>query len=129
MNKLISYFLFIVLFSSCANTYDIQGTSNVSTLDGRMLYVKVLNADKVWHSIDSCEVVHGKFKFSGKLDSVMMANLFMDETSVMPLVVESGKISIQIDQAAQSVSGGHLNECLYDFIHQKSLYDNIFHFS
>lgn len=126
MNKFFySLFAVIVLVaSSCTKQYQIQGNSTVQDLDGRMLFLKVVK-DGALVSIDSCEVVHGKFKFSGKLDSVMMANLFMDETSVMPLVVESGKISIQIDQAAQSVSGGHLNECLYDFIHQKSLYDNL----
>ena len=126
MNKFFySLFAVIVLVaSSCTKQYQIQGNSTVKDLDGRMLFLKVVK-DGALVSIDSCEVVHGKFKFSGKLDSVMMANLFMDETSVMPLVVESGKISIQIDQAAQSVSGGHLNECLYDFIHQKSLYDNL----
>ena len=96
MNKLISYFLFIVLFSSCANTYDIQGTSNVSTLDGRMLYLKVLK-DNEFKSLDSCDVVHGQFRFSGTFDSVCMANIFMDEESILPLVLEDGDITIKLN--------------------------------
>lgn len=126
MNKFFySLFAIIVLVtSSCTKQYQIHGNSTVQDLDGRMLFLKVVK-DGALISIDSCEVVHGKFRFSGKLDSVMMANLFMDETSVMPLVVETGNIVIQIDQAIQTVTGGYLNECLYDFIHQKSLYDNL----
>ena len=38
--------------TSCANSYNIQGTSNVSTLDGRMLYLKVLkNNEAIVRSI------------------------------------------------------------------------------
>ena len=41
MNK-IAYFLFAwVTLTSCASSFDIQGTSNISTLDGRKLYLKV----------------------------------------------------------------------------------------
>lgn len=114
----------VLLASSCTKQYRIQGNSTVQDLDGRMLFLKVVKNGALT-TIDSCEVVHGKFQFSGKLDSVMMANLFMDETSVMPLVLEDGNIKIQIDQTDQSVSGGMLNESLYEFIHQKSLYDNL----
>lgn len=114
----------VLLASSCTKQYRIQGNSTVQDLDGRMLFLKVVKNGALT-TIDSCEVVHGKFQFAGKLDSVMMANLFMDETSVMPLVLEDGNIKIQIDQTDQSVSGGMLNESLYEFIHQKSLYDNL----
>ena len=80
MNKFFySLFAVIVLVaSSCTKQYQIQGNSTVKDLDGRMLFLKVVK-DGALVSIDSCEVVHGKFKFSGKLDSVMMANLFCTE--------------------------------------------------
>lgn len=32
----------LLAFTSCANTYSITGTTNVSTLDGQKLYLKVL---------------------------------------------------------------------------------------
>ena len=123
MNKLISYFLFIVLFSSCANTYDIQGTSNVSTLDGRMLYLKVLK-DNEFKSLDSCDVVHGQFRFSGTFDSVCMANIFMDEESILPLVLEDGDITIKLNTTQQTVSGTPLNDELFKFFSKYSQLNN-----
>ena len=77
MNKIFYAFISLLALTSCANSYDITGTSNVSTLDGRMLYLKVLK-DAEFKSVDSCDVVHGQFHFDGTLDSVRMANIFMD---------------------------------------------------
>lgn len=49
------YALFTILsFVSCANTYNIQGSSNVPTLDGRMLFLKSYEGDdmkKLIHAI------------------------------------------------------------------------------
>lgn len=42
MNKILYAFITLLAMTSCANSYNIQGTSNVSTLDGRMLYLKIL---------------------------------------------------------------------------------------
>ena len=95
----------------------------MSRLDGSKLYLKVVR-DNSLQNIDSCEVVHGKFRFSGQLDSVTMASLFMDDQNVMPLVVERGDISIRIDDAQQKVSGSPLNELLYDFLDRHQQLDN-----
>ena len=100
--------------ASCANTYNIQGSSNVSTLDGRMLYLKILK-DNDFKKIDSCDVVHGQFHFTGSFDSVRMASIFMDDESVLPLVLESGDISILFDNTQQTVSGTPLNDELFRF--------------
>ncbi len=114
MNKIVFAFFTVIAFASCANTYNIQGTSNVSTLDGRMLYLKVLKNNE-FKSIDSCDVVHGQFSFSGAFDSVSMANIFMDDENVLPLVIESGDITIKIDNTQQTVSGTPLNDELFRF--------------
>ena len=87
MNKVLYALLSLLALTSCANSYNIQGSSNVSTLDGRKLYLKVLK-DNDFKSIDSCDVVHGQFRFAGTLDSTRMANIFMDDESVLPLVLE-----------------------------------------
>ena len=87
MKKLWFLLLALVLLASCADSYNITGSSNISTLDGRKLYLKVFT-DNDFKKIDSCEVVHGAFSFSGKLDSVCMVNLFMDDESLLPLVLE-----------------------------------------
>ncbi len=117
MNKILYAFVTILALASCANTYNIQGTSNVSTLDGRMLYLKVLK-DNDFKSLDSCDVVHGQFHFSGTFDSTSMANIFMDDESVLPLVLESGDITIKIDNTQQTVSGTPLNDELFKFFNR-----------
>ena len=117
MNKLVFYIFSIIIFASCANTYNIQGTSNVSMLDGRMLYLKVLK-DNEFKNIDSCDVVHGQFRFAGTFDSVCMANIFMDDKSVLPLVLEDGNITIKINNTQQVVGGTPLNDELFSFFNR-----------
>ena len=117
MNKILYALLTLIVCTSCVDSYNIQGSSNVSTLDGRMLYLKVLkNNDFV--NIDSCDVVHGQFHFAGNIDSVRMANIFMDDESVLPLVLESGDITIKIDNTQQTVSGTPLNDKLFKFFNR-----------
>lgn len=108
---------------SCSKQYIIQGSSTVQSLDGKMLYLKALKDNQLM-DIDSCEVIHGQFEFSGVWDSTMMVNLFMDDESIMPLVLEEGNVQIHIDHAEQSVTGTPLNDTLYAFIHEKSRIDN-----
>ena len=117
MKKLLFALLTIFLLTSCGQTYDIQGSSNLSSLDGRMLYLKVLQ-DNDFKSIDSCDVVHGQFHFQGAFDTVRMANIFMDDEGILPLVLESGNISIKINNTQQTVSGTPLNDELFKFFSQ-----------
>ena len=117
MNKIIYALLVAFALTSCGNSYKINGTSNVSTLDGRMLYLKILK-DNDFKTIDSCDVVHGQFHFCGAFDSVCMANIFMDDESVLPLVLESGDITIKIDDTQQTVSGTPLNDELFKFFNK-----------
>ena len=117
MKKLLFALLTIFLLTSCGQTYDIQGSSNLSSLDGRMLYLKVLQ-DNDFKSIDSCDVVHGQFHFQGAFDTVRMANIFMDDEGILPLVLDSGNISIKINNTQQTVSGTPLNDELFKFFSQ-----------
>ena len=114
MDKILYVFITLLAVTSCANSYDIAGTSNVSTLDGRMLYLKILKGNE-FKNIDSCDVVHGQFHFQGKMDSVNMANIFMDDEPVLPLVLEGGEIMVKLDDAQQVVSGTPLNDKLFGF--------------
>lgn len=117
MSKIIYAVLTVLALASCASSYNIQGTSNVSTLDGRMLYLKVLK-DNDFKNLDSCDVVHGKFQFCGTFDSTRMANIFMDDESVLPLVLEKGDITVKIDNTQQVVSGTPLNDKLFKFFNR-----------
>lgn len=122
--KKVSYALALVAFlTSCAGSYNVQGSSSVSALDGSKLYLKALKNNEL-KNIDSCDVVHGQFHFNGVLDTVRMVNLFMDDESIMPVVLESGEITIKIDNASQKVGGTPLNDKLYEFIDKHNQLDN-----
>ena len=123
MRKFFALLAVPLALMSCSKQYLIQGSSTVQSLDGKMLYLKALKENQLV-DIDSCEVIHGQFEFSGTWDSTMMVNLFMDDESIMPLVVEEGNVQIHIDHAEQSVTGTPLNDSLYAFIHEKSRIDN-----
>ena len=103
------------LLTSCASSYNVRGTSSVSALDGSKLYLKAVKNNDL-KNIDSCEVVHGEFHFAGLLDTVRMVSLFMDDESIMPIVLEEGEVVIRIENAVQSVSGTPLNDSLFVFI-------------
>jgi hypothetical protein len=112
-----------VLLTSCATSYNVRGTSSVSALDGSKLYLKTVKNNDL-KNIDSCEVVHGEFQFVGLLDTVRMVSLFMDDESIMPLVLEEGDIVIRIDNAVQSVGGTPLNDSLFVFIDKHNQLSN-----
>ena len=123
MHKGLLAFAASALMASCANQYNVQGSSSISSLDGSKLYLKAVKNNEL-KSIDSCDIVHGQFHFSGVLDTVRMANLFMDEESIMPVVLEQGEIVIKLDNASQSVGGTPLNDKLYKFIDKHKQLDN-----
>lgn len=115
MNKLLYAFITIMAFTSCAKSYYIQGTSNVSSLDGCKLYLKGGAADTLF-TIDSCDVVHGEFTFKGNLDSVQIVQVYMDDVNLQfPLVLEEGDIILKLDNTQQSVSGTPLNDKINAF--------------
>ena len=128
MNKMLCYSVLVAaaLVSSCAEqyteTYNIQGSSSVSVLDGSKLYLKVMNGQER-KNLDSCEVVHGGFGFMGRLDTTRIAMLSIREGG-MPLVIEQGDIKVTIDKTGNKVSGSPLNELLYDYMDKLVQLDN-----
>ena len=115
MNRILYASLVVALFASCASSYNVTGSSSVSALDGSKLYLKALKSGEV-KNIDSCDVVHGEFHFAGLLDTIRMANLFMDDESLLPVVLEEGDIQVKIGPTGPSVGGTPLNDSLYRFI-------------
>jgi hypothetical protein len=112
-----------LVMSSCTGEYAIEGSSSVSRLDGKMLFVKVPRDGRMIN-VDSAEVVHGIFKMNGKADSACLAALYMDDESIMPFVIEKGNIAINISNARITVSGTPLNDRLYDFVAKKNSLDD-----
>lgn len=115
MNKILYAIISLALFTSCAKSYNILGTSNVSSLDGRKLYLKASHADSLLN-LDSCDVVHGEFVFHGSVDSAKIVQVFMDDINLQfPIVLEQGDIVLKLDNTQQSVSGTPLNDKLNTF--------------
>ncbi len=112
-----------LLLSSCADHYMVDGSTTVHGMEGKMLYLKVYD-NKDLQSIDSAYVTHGKFMFKGSMDTITMANLFLGNQSLMPIVLEGGDIVLTIDDIRQSVTGSPLNDSLYAFIQRKTQIDN-----
>lgn len=123
MNRIFYALMVVATLASCAQSYNIQGSTSVSSLDGSKLYLKAVQEQEL-QNLDSCDVIHGKFKFSGTLDSVRFVSLFMGDESIMPLVLEEGEIEVRIDGASQKVSGTPLNDELYQFIDLHNQLDN-----
>lgn len=119
VNRILPLLLLLVLFASCSRKYKIEGTSSVTSLDGKMLFLKSLR-DGQWVTVDSAEVVHGRFKMKGNVDSVMMVTLYMDDEGIMPLVLEDGKIDVSISNAQLTAKGTFLNNQLYEFIDKRN---------
>jgi hypothetical protein len=111
-----------IVLTSCGHSYKVDGTTSVSYMDGKTLFLKVLKNDQ-WVNVDSAEVIHGTFKMKGSIDSIMVASLYMDDQSLMPVVLESGTIKIDITDEDMKVSGTPLNDKLYDFIKKKNEMD------
>lgn len=118
MTKILCSVVVLAALVSCAEqyteSYNIQGSSSVSVLDGSKLYLKVMKGQEL-QSIDSCEVVHGGFGFIGQLDTTRIAMLSIRDGG-MPLVIEKGDIKVTIDRTGHKVSGSPMNELLYDYM-------------
>ena len=123
MYKLYFLLFLATFFASCGKKYKIEGASSVSLLDGKMLFIKIMEGDRLVN-IDSAEIVHGLFTMKGEVDSTVLASLYMDDNCIMPLVIERGNIKIHIDNAKISVQGTPLNDSFYDFITKKTSLDD-----
>lgn len=120
MNRLL-YILSMItslLSLSCAEGYNIVGTSNISNIDGKIITL-MTSDNKEWKMLDSCEVLHGQFQMDGKVDSNMIVTLFLDGEPIMPLILEPGKMDVTISNLVFKVAGTPLNDSLYNFISRK----------
>lgn len=126
MMKRLLYLVSAVLLglTSCQQKMDIQGNSSIPELEGRMLFLRVY-ADGDLQTLDSAEIIHGKFHFEGPVkDTTQMAFLFMGNESLMPLVLNGATpLEISISENERKVTGTALNDTLYAFIRRKSVID------
>jgi hypothetical protein len=114
--------------ASCAEqyveSYNIQGSSSVTIPDGIKLYLRTKIGNEL-KDIDSCDVVHGDFAFSGKLDTTRLAILSIDKPGVPPvLVIERGDITVNVSETGLKVTGSPLNDKLYEYIGKQIQLEN-----
>ena len=119
VNRVLPLLLLLVVFASCSRKYKIEGSSSVTSLDGKMLFLKTLQNGE-WVAIDSAEIIHGLFKLNGPADSVVMVTIYMDGEGIMPLVLEKGKIEVSISNSQLLAKGTPLNDKLYEFIDKRN---------
>lgn len=123
MKKFFGFFLLASLFlASCQKRPYIQGTTSISDLEGRMLYLKIY-ADGDLRDIDSTRIVHGKFQFTGDVDSTVMANLFLEDMSLMPIVIDENVLQVSLNENERQIKGSALNDSLLAFAERKSVLD------
>lgn len=114
------------LLCGCATQYDIAGNSSIAEVDGHMLYLRVAGdgVEQISCSIDSCKVVHGRFRFGGEMDSVVLAQVCLGNELMMPIVLENGSMQVSLDPVGQTVVGGELNKRLYNFLQKRDRLEN-----
>lgn len=103
--------------------YELRGCTNFNGMEDRLLTLKVFE-DSTLVDIDSARVTHGKFTFTGTIDSAVMANLFVGDVSIIPIVVEDGLLTMRLYEDDQAVGGTPFNDSLDHFIRRKTQLDN-----
>ena len=107
--------LFYVFVVSCSEQqYFVKGKSTQSTLDGEYAYMAPMTNYSIPY-IDSCRVVHGQFEMTGPLDSIQCVTIYMGSTGI-PMVLETGEVSINFQNSNIRVSGTPLNDRFYRFL-------------
>lgn len=124
MNKLRNfYFLFIIiLLSACSGGYNIKGTVSDNFYNGDTVYVKRQSGDEIV-TVGNCRINSGSFGIKGDADTTFLAVLYLGNMPVVPFVVESGEIKIDIDGGNVNVSGTVLNDELDRFMAKKDSFD------
>ena len=113
ISTLLYYIVIAVCLTACSQ-YSIVGSSDLSDIDGRTLYLKAIGLDSLT-TVDSCSVVHGKFKFSGSLDSTRIVTICIDDMAILPVVLEEGEVRVTLNDQRQESKGTPLNDSLTAF--------------
>lgn len=119
MKNILFVLLSLLLFTSCKEQFKITGVSSVQNFEGQTFYLKMYQDDKMV-TVDSATIVHGRFGFSGPMDSVSMACLYYNDMCLVPVVLEKGDIMLKLTDAKQYPYGTPMNDSLTTFINQKA---------
>jgi hypothetical protein len=106
------YIIFILFTTACSNQYSISGDLSQGAIYGKKLYLSVVDGEERRVYMDSCDVVHGQFVFSGPVDSVVLGHIDIDGYAMMPVVIEQGEMNISVGHLGNNITGGALNQRL-----------------
>ena len=107
------------MLASCSSSYNITGMSLQSIYDGDMVYLRPLGTEGE-KAVDSCKILHGGFKMSGPVDSVMCVRMFFGQSGDnIPIILEEGDIRVSALPNAMKVEGTPLNDKFYSFMTER----------
>lgn len=124
MYRLLKYFLIAALvpaLASCFGKYTVKGSTD-GYYNGEQAYIKI-DSGGVWHTVDSCDILHGCFEMNGDVDTPFLSSLFIGDEVIMPIIIESGNITVELSARDANVSGTALNDRLAQFIEEKDVYE------
>lgn len=111
--------MMVAMLASCSSSYNITGTSLQSIYDGDMVYLRPLGMED-GKPVDSCKILHGGFRMSGSVDSVMCVRMFFGHSGDnIPVILEEGNIQVSALTNAMKVEGTPLNDKFYSFMTER----------
>lgn len=111
----ISFFAALLTLCGCATHYQYMVNGTISQRNGDSLYLKVFD-DSGLRTINRAQMMHGRFTFSGAIDSLTFATLYLDDHYLVPFVLEDGDITLNIDENICTAQGTPLNDSLSTFV-------------
>lgn len=109
--------------SSNKQPYVIEGTAPDSTYNGQMVYMQEYEYDQ---TVDSAEVIDGKFTFKGVVDTAVIRGLYLSGLYAT-LILEKGTITVDLSNS-ESAQGTELNDGLTAYLKKSESYkDSIYH--
>ncbi|MBO5703745.1 MAG: DUF4369 domain-containing protein [Bacteroidaceae bacterium] len=109
------YILSLLSLIACSNQYSISGDLSQGSIYGKKLYLTVVGEDEQRVYMDSCDVVHGQFVFSGPVDSIVLGHIDVDGYTMMPIVIEHGDMNVSVTHLGNNITGGALNQRLNNY--------------
>lgn len=117
-----SVIFYLLAIVSCGNNgYTVEGVISGNCFNGDTIYLKHYSGDSLseagFTEIRDCE-----FEFNGAIEKPSLAALYLNETFLMPLVLENGTVSIVVGDETVRANGTELNEALYAYIDEVDEY-------
>lgn len=120
MKNILTTAFLVVILSACNSGYSIKFDSNRGEkINNHTIYLKEF-VDNKWVCVDSTMAKDGSFEFRGKIKEPKMVSIYIDDYSIMPVVLEAGEISIKYKNNSLIAKGTDLNDELYDFIEKRN---------